>query len=180
MTTESEKGKSLSMEETQRLLRAKNPVPFKMPTNPIEWAAMRPPKNVLTDEQIKYMVNRFLSWRLPDNFSPDAGISFKAAFNEHTAYPMKHEPVGTNLFDAGQAEQMVRYLIEGMPASETERRLRAAREEAERDAKRYRWLRSCLVTAEYLETGKVCLSGDHEGLDELIDAALSARQGGEG
>lgn len=69
----------------------------------------------MTDEQIKHMVDRFLGWRLPANFSPDAGISFKAEFNEHTAHPMKHQPSGTNLFDATQAEAMVRYMAEGMP-----------------------------------------------------------------
>lgn len=69
----------------------------------------------MKDEQIKHMVNRFLSWKLPENFSPDAGISFKAAFNEHTAHPSKHQPSGTNLFDATQADAMVRYMIDGMP-----------------------------------------------------------------
>lgn len=71
----------------------------------------------ISEEQIKHMVDRFLRWKLPENFAPDAGISFKAAFNEQTAHPMKHEPVGTNLFDATQAEAMVRYMIEGMPAA---------------------------------------------------------------
>lgn len=71
----------------------------------------------MTDEQIKHMVNRFLGWKLPENFNPDAGISFKAAFNEHTAHPMRHEPSGTNLFDATQADAMVRYMIEGMPSA---------------------------------------------------------------
>lgn len=69
----------------------------------------------MTDEQIKHMVNRFLCWKLPADFSPDAGISFKKTFNEHTAHPMKHEPVGTNLFDANQADAMVRHMIEGLP-----------------------------------------------------------------
>jgi len=69
----------------------------------------------LNDEQVKFMASRFLGWRLPDDFNPDGGISFKAAFNEHTQWPMKHEPVGTNLFDARQAEAMVRYMLEGLP-----------------------------------------------------------------
>lgn len=69
----------------------------------------------MNEDQIKHMVNRFLSWKLPANFSPDAGISFKADYNEHTAHPAKHEPTGTNLFDATQATEMVRYMIEGMP-----------------------------------------------------------------
>jgi len=69
----------------------------------------------MRDEQIKYMVERFLQWRLPDNFNPDGGISFKPTFNEHTTHPMKAEPVGTNLFDYTQAEAMVRHMVEGMP-----------------------------------------------------------------
>ena len=67
----------------------------------------------MTDDQIKRMVNRFLQWRLPENFAPDGGISFKATFNEHTAHPMRHEPVGTNLFNAVQAEAMVRHMLGG-------------------------------------------------------------------
>ncbi len=69
----------------------------------------------MRDDQIKYMTERFLRWRLPENFNPDGGISFKKTFNETTAHPMKHEPVGTNLFDVTQAEGMVRYMAEGMP-----------------------------------------------------------------
>ncbi|HEY4775823.1 MAG TPA: hypothetical protein VIH40_13510 [Xanthobacteraceae bacterium] len=71
----------------------------------------------MTKEQIKHMVDRFLGWKLPENFNPDAGISFKAAFNAHTAHPMKHEPSGTNLFDATQADAMVRYMVEGIPSN---------------------------------------------------------------
>lgn len=74
----------------------------------------------MTDEQIKHMVNRFLGWRLPEHFSPDAGISFKPEYNvEYNASrgqpPQRYEPIGTNLFDAQQAEEMVRYMVEGMP-----------------------------------------------------------------
>lgn len=67
----------------------------------------------MNDEQIKAMVLRFLQWRLPADFAPDGGISFKATFNEHTAHPMRHEPVGTNLFNAVQAEAMVRHMLGG-------------------------------------------------------------------
>lgn len=71
----------------------------------------------MSDEQIKHMVERFLSWKLPENFNPDGGISFKAEFNEHTPWPMMHEPSGTNLFDYTQAEAMVRHMLEGLPAT---------------------------------------------------------------
>lgn len=68
----------------------------------------------MNDDQIKHMVDRFLSWKLPEDFRPDAGISFKAEFNEGTPWPMKHEPSGTNLFDARQAEAMIRHMVEGL------------------------------------------------------------------
>jgi hypothetical protein len=70
----------------------------------------------MTEAQIKHMTDRFLGWRLPESFSPDGGISFKRTYNEHMPFgPMKHEPVGTNLLDATQAETMVRYMVEGLP-----------------------------------------------------------------
>lgn len=71
----------------------------------------------LTDAQIKHMVDRFLSWRLPKDFNPDAGISFERDYNQHTPWPAKHEPVGTNLLTATQAEAMIRHMLEGLPAA---------------------------------------------------------------
>lgn len=73
----------------------------------------------MTDEQIKHMTKRFLTWKLPENFNPDAGISFEPFFNVkynalHGRPPQRHEPTGTNLFDYTQAEQMVRHMIEGL------------------------------------------------------------------
>lgn len=65
------------------------------------------------DELVEHMVRRFLQWRLPENFTPDAGISFKRTFNENTTHPMKHEPIGTNLFDYTQTKEMVRYMLHG-------------------------------------------------------------------
>lgn len=67
----------------------------------------------MTDDQIKHMVQRFLMWRLPDPFRPDNGISFTPPFPEE---PMRsrHWPIGTNVFDADQAEAMVRHMVEGL------------------------------------------------------------------
>ena len=67
------------------------------------------PQYVANADQIKYMVDRFLGWRLPDNFNPDGGIKFAPYHNIH--------PTGTNLLDATQAEQMIRYLIDRMPTT---------------------------------------------------------------
>lgn len=73
------------------------------------------------DALVKRMVDRFLGWRLPESFSPDAGISFNPEYNvefnaAHGKPPARHQPSGTNLFDATQAEAMVRYMLEGSPA----------------------------------------------------------------
>lgn len=76
----------------------------------------------LSEAQIKHMVNRFLGWKLPQEFHPDAGISFEPEFNKEWNArqgkpPQRHEPTGTNLFDAAQAEAMVRYMTEGLPGT---------------------------------------------------------------
>ncbi|CAJ0705893.1 hypothetical protein [Ralstonia holmesii] len=54
---------------------------------------------------IKAMVDRFLGWRLPEDFGPDCGISFMALGHPNGW------PVGTNLFTAVQAEAMFRHAM---------------------------------------------------------------------
>lgn len=66
---------------------------------------------MLTDDQIKHMRDRFLGWSLPKAFNPDGGISFKQLSDDYYSDGM---PSGTNLFNAGQAEQMIRYMLEGL------------------------------------------------------------------
>jgi hypothetical protein len=61
------------------------------------------------DEEIKRMVDRFLRWELPSDFNPDAGISYT---RPNYAPNVDATPRGTNLFNANQAEAMVRYMLE--------------------------------------------------------------------
>ena len=65
-------------------------------------------------DHIKQMVNRFLAWRLPSDFVPDNGISFKQVVYQGMSPENQaaHWPVGTNLFNYTQAEAMVRHLIQ--------------------------------------------------------------------
>lgn len=70
-------------------------------------------------ELLPKMVDRFLSWKLPKDFSPDAGITFTPEYNkEYMASlgkpPSRHEPMGTNLLNAAQAEDMCAVLLGGM------------------------------------------------------------------
>ena len=60
----------------------------------------------MNEKLIKQMVDKFLSWKLPEKFSPDCGISFAREINGH-----KFEPTGTNLFTAEQAKQMFEYIL---------------------------------------------------------------------
>lgn len=71
----------------------------------------------MTEEQIKHMTDRFLAWKLPEDFRPDGGVQFDAdAAKKLDPRNLRYEPYGTNLLDARQAEAMIRHLIEGMPA----------------------------------------------------------------
>ena len=65
----------------------------------------------MTEEDIKYMVNRFLAWVVPVDFDPDGGVSFIPP-------QPPHWPSGTNLLTYTQANMMVRYMVEGMPVAE--------------------------------------------------------------
>jgi hypothetical protein len=67
----------------------------------------------MTEDQIKYMVDRFLAWRLPDDFLPDGGISFSEPRRSAPGWP-----IGTNLLTAIQAEAMIRHMLEDMPAAD--------------------------------------------------------------
>jgi hypothetical protein len=71
----------------------------------------------VTDAQIKYMVDRFLNYKLPENWKPDGGISFEKYGNKGTPHQYARNPVGTNLLDADQATAMVRHMIEELPRS---------------------------------------------------------------
>ena len=66
----------------------------------------------MDESQIKHMVDRFLSWKLPANFRPDAGLSYT---RPNYGFEVYATPCGTNLLDAHQAEAMVRYMAEGLP-----------------------------------------------------------------
>ncbi|WP_298351075.1 hypothetical protein, partial [Rhodoblastus sp.] len=72
----------------------------------------------MNEALIRHMANRFLCWKLPGNFSPDGGISFDKIGNSGTPHAYTREPVGTNLLDAAQAEEMVRHMLEGWPVAE--------------------------------------------------------------
>jgi hypothetical protein len=85
-----------------------------------ERAEINQKENAMNEEQIKHMVNRFLQWKLPENFHPDAGINFKPTFNDHLPQPTRYEPSGTNLFDATQAKEMVEFMLVGISSASRE------------------------------------------------------------
>ena len=66
----------------------------------------------MNDAQIKHMVDRFLQWKVPADFSPDCGIKFEPVMLHGGGFA---RPVGTNLLTATQAEEMVRHMLAGLP-----------------------------------------------------------------
>ena len=54
---------------------------------------------------IDKLVDRFLSWKLPKDFSPDGGISFVPSKTHPDMWP-----IGTNLFTADQAKEMLAHI----------------------------------------------------------------------
>jgi hypothetical protein len=66
-------------------------------------------------EQMDAIVTRFLGWKLPLTFSPDAGISFTP-----TGYMMSRDesfakgwwPIGTNLLTADEARAMLEHVLD--------------------------------------------------------------------
>lgn len=71
--------------------------------------------NEAIDAHYKAMVDRFLGWKLPADFGPDAGIEFTA----HGTHESPHWPVGTNLLTADQALAMFKHCVE-FPAVQAE------------------------------------------------------------
>jgi len=59
----------------------------------------------IPDEMIEVMVDRFLTWRLPIDFSPDGGISFTRPATKFLYL------TGTNLFSADQAREMIKHML---------------------------------------------------------------------
>ena len=62
---------------------------------------------------IDKMVGRFLGWKLPDDFGPDAGTTFNPG---HITPSSPHWPTGTNLLTAAQARQMFEHVTADKPA----------------------------------------------------------------
>ena len=81
---------------------------------------------------IDEMVNRFLAWKLPADFSPDGGVSFSTFYEPDSP----HWPTGTNLLTAQQAKGMFTHALAGDSehaegcelGAEVSRRLDAERE----------------------------------------------------
>lgn len=57
------------------------------------------------------MVNRFLGWPLPDDLTPDCGISFEPISSKGTKWESRRKPIGTNLLTAVQARAMLEYVL---------------------------------------------------------------------
>lgn len=57
---------------------------------------------------VRRMVDRFLTWKLPKNFSPDGYVSFNSTGAKNNFF----WPVGTNILDAEQTREMFMYALD--------------------------------------------------------------------
>ena len=72
-------------------------------------------------DKIDKMVNKFLCWKLPKDFSPDGGIQFAKTYNGYkdgvfiTGIVRTPDdpfwPIGTNLLTAAQAKVMIEHIL---------------------------------------------------------------------
>ena len=75
------------------------------------------------DDALKTMAERFLAWKLPDDFNPDGGISFTPLSNVGTPFEYKHQPTGTNLLNYTQAIGMLTHITRGLAITDDTREL---------------------------------------------------------
>jgi hypothetical protein len=73
-----------------------------------EYVPAQPAPSV-PDDMIEQAVTRFLSWKLPKDFHPDGGMVFIPT--KGRGYDSLHWPCGTNLLNAQQARDMLRYVL---------------------------------------------------------------------
>ena len=99
-----------AMKFAQAALNASNAMACEW-MHPVRLSTMRGGGVVIDAAMCKLMVDRFLRWKLPLGFAPDAGIKFDKPSYMALGDDM---PTGTNLFSADQAAAMVRFMITGM------------------------------------------------------------------
>lgn len=68
-----------------------------------------PAPDARPDDVVEQAVNRFLSWKLPKDFHPDGGMVFIPT--KGRGHDSPHWPIGTNLLNAQQAREMLRYVL---------------------------------------------------------------------
>lgn len=94
---------------------------------------------------IKKMVDRFLSWTLPSDFSPDCYISF--APTEGGQWP-----IGTNLLTAEQAQRMFEHVLDGTTTASTAEAMEVVTAALRADAD-YAWSWQCNVAMAAYDAG---------------------------
>ena len=69
----------------------------------------------MDEEKLERMVDRFLTWQLPEDFYPDGGINYDPPSDESMGTksykPKRHVFVGTNLFTADQTREMILHIL---------------------------------------------------------------------
>lgn len=129
----------------------------------------------MNDQQIKHMVDRFLSWKLPADFAPDGGIAFDPIIHLGTEHQSRREPVGTNLFTATQAEEMVRHMVAEMAAGNLGEDDYRAFCDDDPDHRADGTIESLVLVAKMLETyGPECFPANEQGQVHFARAIMDS------
>lgn len=124
---------------------------------------------------IDEMVNRFLAWKLPADFGPDGGVSFRAAYPPNSP----HWPSGTNLLTAQQAKDMLTHVLGDVlvEAAKSERR---AITFGDIVAQQTMAMRAAVVDAKLQgpEAGIAWIENTLEGPGHLPDVSAAKAEGG--
>ena len=75
--------------------------------------ALAPPAPSVPGGMVERAVTRFLSWKLPKDFHPDGGVVFIPT--KGRGYDSPYWPCGTNLLNAQQARDLLRYVLAAAP-----------------------------------------------------------------
>ena len=126
--------------------------------------------------RIDEMVNRFLAWKLPDDFHPDGGVKFE---RPPYPFPAPQWPSGTNLLTAAQAKDMLTHVL-GDVLAEAAKSERRAITFGDIVHTQVLAMRAAYVEAKLngSDAGMTWIENTLEGPGQLPDLAAAKKEGG--
>jgi len=123
------------------------------------------------EEVLKIAVDRFLGWKLPKDFQPDGGISFKSGVCE---------TIGTHLFTAQQANEMLKYVLEEALATSIAQAVAEERErvkkEIEKKVEKYKQKACVLANSFEYDEVNMLMHIERPELRRVVNTLMDAKR----